>query len=115
MSLRVVGVMKMRAGGILPGGRLTSIGSVGSGGFYDVRASQPVAGDAGGAIALLDIPVPRFHPMGPRTDEDTISLLRRLARCVVSFRRKIHFRPSELRKYRSLTARERAWGALQSI
>jgi hypothetical protein len=33
----------------------------------------------GGAIMLLDVPVPRFRPMGPRTDEDTISLLRRLA------------------------------------
>ena len=33
----------------------------------------------GGAITMLDIPVPRFRPMGPRTDEDTISLLRRLA------------------------------------
>ena len=33
----------------------------------------------GGAITLLDVPVPRFQPMGPRTDEDTISLLRRLA------------------------------------
>jgi DNA invertase Pin-like site-specific DNA recombinase len=33
----------------------------------------------GGAITLLDVPVPRFLPMGPRTDEDTISLLRRLA------------------------------------
>jgi predicted DNA-binding transcriptional regulator AlpA/uncharacterized protein YndB with AHSA1/START domain len=33
----------------------------------------------GGAITLLDIPLPRFKPMGPRTDEDTISLLRRLA------------------------------------
>jgi predicted DNA-binding transcriptional regulator AlpA/uncharacterized protein YndB with AHSA1/START domain len=33
----------------------------------------------GGAITLLDIPVPRFKPMGPHTDEDTISLLRRLA------------------------------------
>jgi DNA invertase Pin-like site-specific DNA recombinase len=32
----------------------------------------------GGAITLLDIAVPRFKPMGPRTDEDTISLLRRL-------------------------------------
>ena len=32
----------------------------------------------GGAITLLDVPVPRFRPMGPRTDEDTISLLRRL-------------------------------------
>jgi hypothetical protein len=32
----------------------------------------------GGAITTLDIPVPRFQPMGPRTDEDTISLLHRL-------------------------------------
>jgi len=33
----------------------------------------------GGAITVLDVAVPRFKPMGPRTDEDTISLLRRLA------------------------------------
>jgi DNA invertase Pin-like site-specific DNA recombinase len=33
----------------------------------------------GGAITILDVSVPRFKPMGPRTDEDTISLLRRLA------------------------------------
>jgi hypothetical protein len=33
----------------------------------------------GGAVTTLDIPVPRFRPQGPRTDEDTISLLRRLA------------------------------------
>ena len=33
----------------------------------------------GGAIALRDVSVPRYRPMGPRTDEDTISLLRRLA------------------------------------
>jgi hypothetical protein len=33
----------------------------------------------GGAITMLDVPVPRFKPMGPRTDEDTLSLLRRLA------------------------------------
>jgi DNA invertase Pin-like site-specific DNA recombinase len=33
----------------------------------------------GGAITTLDVPIPRFRPMGPRTDEDTISLLRRLA------------------------------------
>jgi DNA invertase Pin-like site-specific DNA recombinase/predicted DNA-binding transcriptional regulator AlpA len=33
----------------------------------------------GGAFTTLDVPVPRFKPMGPRTDEDTISLLRRLA------------------------------------
>ena len=29
----------------------------------------------GGAITTLDVPVPRFKPMGPRTDEDTLSLL----------------------------------------
>jgi len=33
----------------------------------------------GGAFTTLDVAVPRFQPMGPRTDEDTISLLRRLA------------------------------------
>jgi len=33
----------------------------------------------GGAITELDVLVPRFKPMGPRTAEDTISLLRRLA------------------------------------
>lgn len=33
----------------------------------------------GGAFTTLDVPVPTFKPMGPRTDEDTISLLRRLA------------------------------------
>src|SRR5262249_7340790 len=33
----------------------------------------------GGAFTTVDAPVPRFKPMGPRTDEDTISLLRRLA------------------------------------
>jgi predicted DNA-binding transcriptional regulator AlpA len=33
----------------------------------------------GGAITKLDVPTPRFRPVGPRTDEDTISLLRRLA------------------------------------
>jgi predicted DNA-binding transcriptional regulator AlpA len=33
----------------------------------------------GGAFTSLDVAVPRFRPMGPRTDEDTISLLRRLA------------------------------------
>ena len=33
----------------------------------------------GGAITVVDVPVPRFKPMGPCTDEDTISLLRRLA------------------------------------
>jgi DNA invertase Pin-like site-specific DNA recombinase len=32
----------------------------------------------GGAITTLDVAVPKFRPMGPRTDEDTISLLRRL-------------------------------------
>jgi DNA invertase Pin-like site-specific DNA recombinase len=33
----------------------------------------------GGAITILDVSVPRFKPMGPRTDEDTLSLLPRLA------------------------------------
>jgi hypothetical protein len=33
----------------------------------------------GGAITQLDLAIPRFQPMGPRTDEDTRSLLRRLA------------------------------------
>jgi DNA invertase Pin-like site-specific DNA recombinase len=33
----------------------------------------------GGAITTLEVVVPKFRPMGPRTDEDTISLLRRLA------------------------------------
>src|SRR6202051_2793491 len=33
----------------------------------------------GGAITILDVSVPRFAPMGPRTDEDILSLLRRLA------------------------------------
>jgi DNA invertase Pin-like site-specific DNA recombinase len=33
----------------------------------------------GGAFTTLDVSVPKFQPMGPRTDEDTISLLRRLA------------------------------------
>lgn len=33
----------------------------------------------GGALTTLEVAVPRFKPMGPRTDEDTISLLRRLA------------------------------------
>jgi hypothetical protein len=32
-----------------------------------------------GAITILDVSVPRFKPMGPRTDEDTLSLLPRLA------------------------------------
>ncbi|MCC6139624.1 MAG: recombinase family protein [Nitrospira sp.] len=33
----------------------------------------------GGAITTLDVAVPRFRPEGPRTDEDTIALSRRLA------------------------------------
>ena len=33
----------------------------------------------GGAITTLDVSIPRFQPQGPRTDEDTISLLQRLA------------------------------------
>jgi len=34
----------------------------------------------GGAFSTLDVPVPKFKPMGPRTNEDTISLLQRLAK-----------------------------------
>jgi len=37
----------------------------------------------GGAITTLDVPVPRFRPMGPRTDEDTISLAAPIG-CLVS-------------------------------
>jgi hypothetical protein len=33
----------------------------------------------GGAITQLEVPIPRFQPVGPRTEEDTIALLRRLA------------------------------------
>src|SRR6185295_921996 len=33
----------------------------------------------GGAFNTLDVPVPRFKPMGPRTEEDILSLLPRLA------------------------------------
>jgi DNA invertase Pin-like site-specific DNA recombinase len=33
----------------------------------------------GGAITILDVSVPRFIPVGPRTAEDTLSLLPRLA------------------------------------
>ncbi len=33
----------------------------------------------GGAITELDVPIPRFQPVGPRTEEDTIELLCRLA------------------------------------
>jgi DNA invertase Pin-like site-specific DNA recombinase/uncharacterized protein YndB with AHSA1/START domain len=33
----------------------------------------------GGAFTTLDVPVPKFKPMGPHTDEDTLSLLKRLA------------------------------------
>lgn len=33
----------------------------------------------GGAISTLDVAVPRFRPLGPRTEEDTIVLLQRLA------------------------------------
>jgi DNA invertase Pin-like site-specific DNA recombinase len=33
----------------------------------------------GGAVTQLEVPIPRFQRMGLRTDEDTISLLRRLA------------------------------------
>jgi hypothetical protein len=38
-----------------------------------------ILGWRGGAFTTLDVPVPKFKPMGPRTDEDTLSLLRRLA------------------------------------
>jgi transposase len=51
--------------------------------IFDLKRAEGVAHLKlrwrGGAISLLDIPVPRFRPMGPRTDEDTISLLHRLA------------------------------------
>jgi predicted DNA-binding transcriptional regulator AlpA len=33
----------------------------------------------GGAFTTLDVAVPKFVPKGPRTDEDTLSLLKRLA------------------------------------
>jgi DNA invertase Pin-like site-specific DNA recombinase len=33
----------------------------------------------GGAISQLEVPLPRFQPVGPRTEEDTLALLRRLA------------------------------------
>jgi hypothetical protein len=33
----------------------------------------------GGTITEVDLSLPRFQPRGVRTDEDTISLLRRLA------------------------------------
>jgi hypothetical protein len=51
--------------------------------IFDLRRAEGMAHLTlrwrGGAITVLDVPVPRFRPMGPRTDEDTISLLRRLA------------------------------------
>jgi DNA invertase Pin-like site-specific DNA recombinase/uncharacterized protein YndB with AHSA1/START domain/predicted DNA-binding transcriptional regulator AlpA len=51
--------------------------------IFDLKRAQGMAHLTlrwrGGAITLLDVAVPRFKPMGPRTDEDTISLLRRLA------------------------------------
>jgi predicted DNA-binding transcriptional regulator AlpA len=51
--------------------------------IFDLKRAEGMAHLAlrwrGGAITRLDVPVPRFRPMGPRTDEDTISLLRRLA------------------------------------
>jgi predicted DNA-binding transcriptional regulator AlpA len=34
---------------------------------------------SGGAVSKVDVAIPRFRPSGPRTEEDTISLLRRLA------------------------------------
>ena len=51
--------------------------------IFDLKRAEGIAHLTlrwrGGAITLLDVPVPRFRPTGPRTDEDTISLLRRLA------------------------------------
>jgi predicted DNA-binding transcriptional regulator AlpA len=51
--------------------------------IFDLKRAEGVAHLKlrwrGGAITLLDVPIPRFRPTGPRTDEDTISLLRRLA------------------------------------
>jgi len=51
--------------------------------IFDLKRAEGVAHLKlrwrGGAISLLDVPVPRFRPMGPHTDEDTISLLHRLA------------------------------------
>jgi predicted DNA-binding transcriptional regulator AlpA len=51
--------------------------------IFDLKRAEGVAylklRWRGGAITLLNVPVPRFRPMGPRTDEDTISLLHRLA------------------------------------
>jgi hypothetical protein len=51
--------------------------------IFDLKRAEGVAHLKlrwrGGAITSLDVAVPKFRPMGPRTDEDTISLLRRLA------------------------------------
>jgi predicted DNA-binding transcriptional regulator AlpA len=51
--------------------------------IFDLKRAEGIAHLTlrwrGGTITLLDVPVPRFRPTGPRTDEDTISLLRRLA------------------------------------
>ena len=51
--------------------------------IFDLKRSEGMAHLKlrwrGGALTILDVSVPRFRPMGPRTDEDTISLLRRLA------------------------------------
>jgi hypothetical protein len=43
------------------------------------RRTHLTLGWRGGAFTTLDVPAPRFKPMGPRMDEDTISPLRRLA------------------------------------
>ena len=50
-----------------------------SGGRSSRRSRSPHARWRGGTITTLDVAVPRFKPSGPRTDEDTILLLRRLA------------------------------------
>jgi DNA invertase Pin-like site-specific DNA recombinase len=51
--------------------------------IFDLKRAEGVAHLKlrwrGGAITSLDVAVPKFRPMGPRTDEDTIALLRRLA------------------------------------
>jgi uncharacterized protein YndB with AHSA1/START domain/predicted DNA-binding transcriptional regulator AlpA len=51
--------------------------------IFDLKRAEGVAylklRWRGGAITSLDVAVPKLRPMGPRTDEDTIALLRRLA------------------------------------
>ena len=51
--------------------------------IFDLKRAEGVAylklRWRGGAITSLDVAVPKLRPTGPRTDEDTIALLRRLA------------------------------------